>query len=491
MRFLANHAEKLIFAAVVLVCLYVMASESGADPEEKAIRDSLEAKRNAIESALRDNVPPRQKDPTYEETVSRTLAGPAAAEIQAFAPRSAYPLLPRPKFPEKVVEIAKPEAEAIAVLRAPINVEAAADRGRVYVSWEPSPENQFVATVRAILDVSADGGATWKEAAVEEFSPEDATAAEKKDDKTQKPQPAVPEEERRRPRRGEKAEEGAEAPRGDKAKPGAGRKLTEQDKFKNKYVFLYQGVEPKKTYQFRVRQVCRLTAPPKGEKLREPEGCVKLKSKSGKTDLFESRPSAVVSATTPPDVEIRFAGSVGEKGQEGYMANFEVRKWDPKIRNWRKGMARVGIGEEIAVIVRFRNEETKTTEVVELKSGYRLTDVENVEVSVIKEVEEILTEEVPVKDEDGNPVVDEKTKKPVTERKPVLDPKTGQPVKVKREKEMKIPSQFAVLTETATGKVEKIEKREDFEARQQFLQYLEQVLKEREEEKAERTKKAQ
>ena len=488
MKFLANHVEKLVFAAIVLVCLFSIISESGMHPEEKDIRDSLETKRNAIESALRDNVPPLRKDPNYEEIVSRTLAGPAAVEIQAFAPRSAYPLLPRPKFPEKVVEVAQPEAEAIAVLRAPINVEAAADRGRVYVSWEPSPENQLVATVRAILDVSADGGATWKEAAVEEFSPEDAAVAEKKDEKAQKTPAQPQEEDRRRQRRGERVDGDAEAPRGEKAKPGAGKKLTEQEKFKNKYVFLYQEVEPKKTYHFRVRHVCRLASPPKGEKLREPEGCRKFKSKSGKTDLFESQPSAAVSAATPPDVEIRFAGSIGEKGQEGYMANFEVRKWDPKIRNWRKGMARIGIGEEIAVIVRYRNEDTKSTEAVELKSGYRLTDVESVEVSVVKEVDEILTEEVPVKDEDGNPVIDEKTKKPVTERRPVMDPKTGQPVKVKREKETKIPSQFAVLTEIATGKVEKIEKREDFEARQQYLQYLEQVLKEREEEKS---KKAQ
>jgi hypothetical protein len=490
MKFLAAHIEKLAFAAVAIVCLYVIASGSGIPPEEKEIRDSLENKRNIIEKALRDNVPPPSRQIAYDEIAARTIAGPAGLDLQAFSPRAAYPLLPKPRFPEKIVETTtKQEVEAISVLRAPINVEAVPDRGRVYVSWEPSPENLLVIPVRAILEVSADEGKTWTAAMQQEFAPEDPPA-EGKEDKTVKPSPAQEDQEAkpRRPRRGEKEDAGDT--RGDKEKSGSRKKLTEQDKFKNKYVFLFQDVEPKKTYQFRVKHVCRLAPPPKGQKMREPDGCSKIKSKSGKTDLFESRPSAVVSATTPPDIEVRFAGTVGEKGQPGYMASFEVRKWDPKIRGWRKGTVRAAIGEDITAVVRFRNEDTKSTEVLELKSGYKLTDIESVDVSVMKKVTEPLMKEEVVKDEEGNPVIDEKTKKPVTERKPVLDPKTGQPVMVEREIETRIPSLFAVLTDTATGKVEKLEKREDFEARQQFLQYLEQVLKEREEEAAERSKKS-
>ena len=413
MEFFWKHAPKMAFAAVAVGCATGLVAQ---DMNLKAAAPpDLTAEIEKIRAALRRHP---SADYSYGERAIAALDFNAAGDRLELAPVTfdliaqyvAYPIPARPTVSGKAqldLEIVE-ERAALGVVSA---ITLTAEPGRNVLKFE-LPPLKFMKLLR--IEIFRDD----EQAAVPSTTPYAAM----------------------------KFADDPEAP--------AGESVSVNATPPNAQTFQDTTVEPRKTYAYRLRAVCRMVVQPEKQTLftdangnaafrviHAPQNAQRANATALEFagELSESR--RLLSAS---NCDVRFSGLIGDISPEGvpqerrrtdYKAAFNIRIW--MRREWKEASLQAAPGERLKGTVLLRNPETKRMEAVDFDSGLELVEVKWGQIR-----RSIMVEE-PQLNAAGHPRLD----------------KTGRPIMDWREKDSEpIPNETAVLRDLPTGKIIEIPK---------------------------------
>ena len=496
MSALQTHAPKIVVAVVAAGCavLGIMEYSSaqarpqqfvGLNDDVNKLKAAMMSKRVSDNWKYGGEAANKLKYAELQGTIIERAGKSAEGELPA---RLAYQMPARPVVdssgrPKDQSELTQHQSAEMGEIT---GVTAEGDHGRVIVAFKLPQKMKYLEPVRAEIfkGLAPDKIETSAPYATVEFGPEVAVAAEEAATPATSERTAEPATESsgaaRRRAAAERNQDDRKAPKREPVKKAAEEIPAE---FADVKVFSDTRVDPKRTYYYKLRLVCRMTVQPeRAIETKDSNGIVSritivhapkdaqtVQGKSGSNVLYATKLTDHVSATPPSNFEIRLAGTSGKIDPEGtpdfkrskeYKGTFALRVWVIDAQEWHNKTIESSPDEKLKGTILYKDATTKENKSYDFDAGYKLVEIK--EVMVTPEI----VENVVKVDAEGNMVMDPKTKQPVKEEVR----RKGQP----------IPNQVAILEDVATGKLEEFPKRADFAARKKSLEYYNRILEEQE-----------